>query len=98
MRATVAAFLATVMILPALPAAAALSGYWDSAKILHAILGDNRLADALRQQPVERIEKTADGYAVSSRDCSVQVKVESVAPDRPGPTRHSIRIGKSRCR
>ncbi|WP_156933622.1 hypothetical protein [Paracoccus sp. J39] len=97
MRLTMATFLAAGLAVQAMPASAALSGYWDSSKILHAILGDNRLADALKQQPIERIEKTAEGYEVSSRDCAVQVKVTSIAPDHPGPTRHTISIGKGRC-
>lgn len=90
--------LATALALPALPSAAALSGYWDSSKILHAMLGDNRLADALKQQPVERIEKTAEGYVVESRNCTVRVRVTSTPSDRPGPTRHSISIGAGTCR
>lgn len=97
MRFTTSLIIASALLAPALPASAALSGYWDSSKILHAVLGDNRLADALKQQPIERIEKTAEGYEVSSRDCAVQVKVTSIAPDHPGPTRHTISIGKGRC-
>ncbi|WP_323715650.1 hypothetical protein [Paracoccus aminovorans] len=98
MRFMTSLIVASALMAPALPAFAALSGYWDSTKILHAILGDKRLADALKQQPIERIEKTADGYEVSSQDCMVQVKVDSILPDHPGPTRHTIRIGKGHCR
>lgn len=93
MRFTTSLIIASALMAPALPASAALSGYWDSSKILHAVLGDNRLADALKQQPIERIEKTAEGYEVSSRDCTVQVRVTSSVPDHPGPTRHTLSIG-----
>lgn len=98
MRFMTSLMVASALMAPAFPAFAALSGYWDSTKILHAILGDNRLADALKQQPIERIEKTANGYEVSGRDCTVQIKVDSVLPDHPGPTHHTISISKGRCR
>lgn len=98
MRFTTSLIIASALMAPALPASAALSGYWDSSKILHAVLGDNRLDDSLKQQPIERIEKTTEGYEVSSWDCTVQVRVESSAPDHPGPTRHTISIGKGRCK
>lgn len=98
MRFTTSLIIASALIAPALPASAALSGYWDSSKILHAVLGDNRLADALKQQPIERIEKTTEGYEVSSRDCMVQVRVVSRVPNHPGPTRHSISIGNGWCK
>lgn len=98
MRFTTSLIIASALIAPALPASAAVSGYWDSSKILHAVLGDNRLADSLKQQPIERIEKTAEGYEVSSRDCTVQVKVASRVPNHPGPTRHAISIGNGWCK
>ncbi|MDH4439276.1 MAG: hypothetical protein QE284_02725 [Rhizobium sp.] len=47
-------------------AEAALSGYYDSAERISALLGDERLADILRQQPIGAISNTGtrkDGAA-----------------------------------
>ena len=94
MKALVAA---AVLAIAATPASAALSGYWDSSKVIHAILGDDTVADALRQQPIESIARTENGYQISSRDCSVEVRVNRTAPARPGPTRFSLSIGGGQC-
>lgn len=78
-------------------ASAALSGYWDSVKVIQAILGAEQTGDALRQQPVERIEEAPGGYVVSSRDCRATVKVTRTTPTKPGPTAFTLAIGKGRC-
>ena len=94
MKALVAA---AILAIAATPASAALSGYWDSSKVIHAILGNDRVADALRQQPIESIARTENGYQIRSQDCSVEVRVNRTAPDRPGPTRFSLSIGAGQC-
>ncbi len=43
------------------PASAALSGYWDSSKVIHAVLGRNVVADELRQQPLSHIRSLGRG-------------------------------------
>lgn len=84
-------------IAAASPAFAAVSGYWDSSKVLHAILGDSHVADALRQQPVDSITRTEHGYRLTSQACTVDVAVTRTLPDHPGPTRFSLSIGQGRC-
>lgn len=92
-----AATLAAALAAAATPVSAALSGYWDSAKVIHAILGSAQVADALRQQPVERIERTQDGYRLHSRHCRVDVRVTRTAADRPGPGSFGLGIGRGDC-
>lgn len=76
---------------------AALSGYWDSSKILHSILGRNDVANSLKQQPVESITRTDSGYQIKSHSCAVDVTVERILPNRPGPSGFKIRVGPSHC-
>lgn len=88
---------ASVALVVATPAFAAVSGYWDSSKVIHAILGNDRVADALRQQPIESVTSTENGYQIASQDCRVDVQVNRIAPDRPGPVRFSLNIGQGQC-
>ncbi len=74
LKNTIALALAATAV--AAPAFSAVSGYWSSSKVLHAILGESRVADALRQQPIEAISKTDSGYRVESRDCAREVTGE----------------------
>jgi len=76
---------------------AALSGYWDSSKILHSILGRNDVADSLKQQPVESITRTDSGYQIKSQSCAVDVTVERTLANTPGPSGFKIQVGPSRC-
>lgn len=78
-------------------ASAAPSGYWETSKTLHAILGRNDVADALRQQPIESITATESGYRIKSRDCSVDVRVDRKESSKPGPNGIRIHVGHSRC-
>ncbi|KFI31542.1 hypothetical protein CDV50_01815 [Haematobacter massiliensis] len=80
------------------PAMARMSGFYESAEIIHAILGDNQVADGLRQQPIESIARTRDGYVVQSQNCSVGVVVETRRADRPGRDNFSLRVQRGRCR
>lgn len=79
------------------PALAALSGYWDSNKIISAILSEDSLGNALRQQPIERITRTPAGFRVESRDCAVEVAVTAIPADRPGPSRFTLTVGQGHC-
>jgi hypothetical protein len=80
------------------PATAALSGYWDSSKVLHALLGQSAVADALKQQPIRSITATESGYRIESRDCVVDVSVKRGKVDRPGPSAFQIQVGHGHCR
>lgn len=92
-----ALFAAMVM---AQPAQAALSGYYDSATKIGAILGDGAVADALHQAPVGQISNTGttkdgrDLWTVRTQDCDLTV---AVIPELPkdgmvGMTTYSVEI------
>lgn len=97
-RLQILALAATAFIFAGKPADAALSGYWESSKVLHALLGREDLADALKQQPISSIEATRTGYRIKSHDCTVDAIVERRGSRRPGPGGFVIRIGNGRCR
>ena len=79
------------------PAVAALSGYWQSSKVLHAILENPELADALRQQPIVSVAATDSGYRIRSRDCTVDVEVVYEWAKRPGLRQFTVKIGRGAC-
>ncbi|TKT79182.1 hypothetical protein [Aquamicrobium sp. LC103] len=79
------------------PASAALAGYYDSARVLHAVLGHDDVADALRQQPIATITQTEDGYRLESRDCAVEVVVHREAGSQPGPGSFRLDVGQGKC-
>lgn len=85
-------------LLAASPSFAALSGYWDSSKVIHAILGNAKVADALKQQPIDSVTATTDGYRVASRNCHVDVRVQRTEPSRPAPAQFTLNIGRGQCR
>lgn len=84
------------LILSAMPASAALSGYYDSAEQIGVILASPQVADALRQLPVKKLERertTADGlleWDVESRDCDLSVFLRAVPPAGAGKTGYEI--------
>lgn len=83
LRSTLVA--ASLFIAP--PAMAALSGWYDSAAKIGAILGDARIADLLRQAPVRSVENTGttpdghDEWTVRTQDCDLKVKVIAHPPE-----------------
>ena len=77
---------------------AALSGYWETSGVLHAILGSGELADALKQQPIASIVATESGYRVESVDCKVEVRVDRQPGNRPGPGSFTFDIGTADCK
>jgi hypothetical protein len=89
--------LSAALLLPSSSAFAALSGYWDSTKIIHAVLGRNEVGDALKQQPIESIVETDSGYRVKSRDCAVDVRVDRRNASKPGPGSFNLHVGHGRC-
>ena len=88
----------TLSLVLASPSMAALSGYWESSKEIHAILGSNDLADKLKQQPIMSIVETETGYRVQSRDCTVDVEVIHKMTKGPGPVPFDIRVGRGVCK
>jgi hypothetical protein len=78
----------TAMLLAAAsPAAAAVSGFYDSGAQIGAILGSREVADRLRQAPLWKIENTgaraADGaqqWTVSTQRCDLIVWLVPLPP------------------
>ena len=93
-RVTAATFAA---LLFAGEAHAALSGFWETSRVLHAILGSNELADSLKQQPVESIVSIDGGYQIKSHSCTVEVRVDRTPQDKPAPSTFQFTVGKSVC-
>lgn len=91
-------FAITLFAIASRPANAALNGFYDSARVLHAILGEARVADALRQQPIIFIDQIQNGYRLKSEACQVDVTVNRMIAARPGPTPFTLRIGKGKCK
>jgi len=82
---------------------AALSGYYDSAEKIGRILGDARIADLLRQQPIGAISNTgtrADGageWTIRSQDCDLKVYLIPILPDGPGKTTYDLDVPVGQC-
>lgn len=78
--------------LSASPALAALSGWYDSAEKIAAILVDPAVADQHRQMPLRGIENIgtdkdgADLWQVESQECRMQVTLRAIPPKGPGKT------------
>lgn len=70
---------AGLAMLAASPAAAALSGFYDSAEKIGTILASDAVADALRQAPIGAISNTGtakdggDAWTVRTQDCDLVV-------------------------
>ncbi|KQW31775.1 hypothetical protein ASE36_06000 [Rhizobium sp. Root274] len=83
---------------------AALSGYYDSIERIGTILGDPKLADILRQQPIGAISNTGtrkDGAAewtIRTQDCDLKVYLVPVLPDGPGKTSYTLDVPDGQCR
>lgn len=78
------------------PAAAALSGYYDSVAQITAVLNSKELGDALHQLPVTDIERKHDDNAnrpvweVETQRCSVKVVLDVIAPAGVGRTDYRV--------
>lgn len=72
--------------LPAAPAAAAVSGFHDSAGKIAAIFASDAVADVLRQAPVRSVENTGttpdghDEWTIRTQDCDLKVGVIAEPP------------------
>ena len=87
-----------VVVLLASPAMAMLSGYYDSAEKISAILQSGAVADAVRQAPIGSISNTgtaadgADEWTVRVQDCDLVVRVIGHAPDGIGKTTYTVEV------
>jgi hypothetical protein len=96
MKHLIAATLACTAL--ATPAAAALSGYYDSVEKITTILASGAVADAVRQAPVGSVSNTgtrkdgASEWQVRTQECDLLVYLIPVLPDGPGKTTYKLDI------
>ena len=90
--------LGLVAVLAASPAMAMLSGYYDSAEKITAILQSDAVADAVRQGPIGSISNTgtaadgADEWTVRVQDCDLVVRVIGHAPEGVGKFTYTVEV------
>ncbi len=101
MKPVISAGLLTTALLSATlasPAAAALSGYYDSVEKIGTILSSSIVADAVRQAPIGAITNTgtrkdgASEWQVRTQDCDLLVYLIPVLPDGPGKTTYKLDV------
>lgn len=84
-------------------AQAALSGYYDSVERIGTILGNDQVADILRQQPIGAITNTgtrkdgASEWTIRTQDCDLKVYLIPVLPEGIGKTSYKIDVPKGQC-
>lgn len=89
---------ATALALAATPAHAALSGFYDSAEQISAILGSTEVGDAVRQAPIGAISNTgtredgANEWTIGVQACDLVVYLIPTPPKGPGKTTYSVDI------
>lgn len=90
---------ALALIVAAIPAHAALSGFYDSAEQISTILSSAAVADALRQAPIGHVANTgtrADGaheWQVRTQECDMTVYLKPVPPQGIGKTTYELELG-----
>lgn len=95
MRRMIAAVIATAL---ATPAAAALSGFYDSAERINTILASSDVANAVRQAPVGAISNTgtredgASEWQVRTQECDLAVYLVPIPPEGPGKTTYRVEV------
>lgn len=95
-------FALPAFFLAATPIQAALSGYYDSAEKIDAILKSPDVADAVRQAPIGAISNTgtdkdgADLWQVRVQDCDLTVRVIAIPPKGVGKTTYKTEL-KGKC-
>ncbi len=95
MRRMIAAVITTAL---ATPAAAALSGFYDSAERINTILASPEVANALRQAPVGAISNTgtrkdgASEWQVRTQECDLTVYLVPILPEGTGKTTYRVEV------
>ncbi|MDI6838027.1 MAG: hypothetical protein QMD99_20250 [Rhizobiaceae bacterium] len=95
MRRMIAAVIATAL---ATPAAAALSGFYDSAERINTILSSSDVANAVRQAPVGAISNTgtrkdgASEWQVRTQECDLTVYLVPIPPEGTGKTTYRVEV------
>lgn len=89
-------FLAAALSALTSPAFAALSGFYDSAEQINAILESQEVANQLRQAPIGHIANTgtrADGaneWEVRTQDCDLKIYLIATPQTGPGKTTYVV--------
>ncbi|MBB4067229.1 hypothetical protein [Gellertiella hungarica] len=84
------------ILLIALPAEAAVSGFYDSAEQIGLILSSEAVADAVHQAPIGSISNTgtrkdgANEWTVRVQECDLKVYLKPVLPNGPGKTTYEL--------
>ncbi|WP_119257092.1 hypothetical protein [Shinella zoogloeoides] len=90
---------ALALVIAAIPAQAAVSGFYDSAEQIGTILSSAAVADALRQAPIGHVANTgtrADGareWQVRTQECDLTVYLKPVPPQGVGKTTYELELG-----
>ena len=90
---------ALALVIAALPAQAALSGFYDSAEQIGTILSSAAVADALRQAPIGHVANTgtradvAREWQVRTQECDLTVYLKPVPPQGVGKTTYELELG-----
>jgi hypothetical protein len=92
------AIAAMLLAAPALPASAALSGFYDSGEQISTILMSEAVGNALRQAPIGSISNTGtrdDGaheWEVRTQECDLKVYLVPHAPAGVGKTTYTVDV------
>lgn len=95
------AIAAILLAVPALPASAALSGFYDSGEQISAILSSEAVGNALRQAPIGAITNTGtrkDGakeWEVRTQECDLKVYLVPKAPLGVGKIKYTVEVPKA---
>ncbi|WP_416795577.1 hypothetical protein [Ciceribacter azotifigens] len=95
MKRIIAAVIATAL---ATPAAAAFSGFYDSAERINTILASPDVANAVHQAPVGAISNTgtrkdgASEWQVRTQECDLTVYLVPIPPEGTGKTTYRVEV------
>ncbi len=82
------------------PAGAALPPYWQRAREIERIVGDQDISQALKSSPIVSIVVTGDDvYEVQSATCRLTVTIVDAPQDETivGPRQFDLEIGEPQC-
>jgi hypothetical protein len=98
-RIALAGTAAALLLTAATAAQAALPPYWQRVHEIQAILDDGDVGRALREAPIDRIERTAeDRYQVQAGPCALEIRIIGESRSDPGPRKFHLQLGEPACR
>jgi hypothetical protein len=94
--------LASPFLLLASAASAALPPYYQRVEEMERILADARVEEALKSQPVDRLERLEDDlYRATGGACSVDIRIIDKPDNKPegwtGPRQFDLNVAAPRC-